>query len=347
MVTIKDVAKIAGVSPSTVSRVIKEHDGISGTTKKKVRKIMEEIGYTPNIAARNLVTNQSYTIGLVLKSGIHEVNLNPFFSDVNLGVSETCREHGFSTLTTSTTDDDSLLHEVKELINSRQVDGFILLYSKKRDPVFAYLHEIDFPFVVIGKYIFDINNGIYVDNDNVNAAKTMTELLVENGYRDIRMIVDNEVFAVSHDRIEGFKTALDEAGISAEGKIINSDNDNRPLKKLIADVLEEGRPEAILTLDAVLNAKVVSVLYQLKIRIPEDVATATFNDSLLTKFASPPQTVVNIFPKELGKEASSEIIDLVNNPDKLKRNITVPTSIIERQSTKRRMSDESDGMERV
>src|SRR5699024_9648367 len=146
----------------------------------------------------------------------------------------------------------------------------------------AYLHEIDFPFVVIGKNIFDINNGIYVDNDNVNAAKTMTELLVENGYRDIRMIVDNEEFAVPHDRIEGFKTALDEAGISAEGKIIISDNDKRQLKKLIADVLEEGRPEAILTLDAVHNANIVYILDQFKIRIAQDVATSTYNDSILT-----------------------------------------------------------------
>ncbi|WP_411843245.1 LacI family DNA-binding transcriptional regulator [Salinicoccus sp. HZC-1] len=333
MVTIKDVAKIAGVSPSTVSRVIKDHDGISDTTKKKVRKIMEVIGYSPNIAARNLVTNQSYTIGLVLKSGIHEVNLNPFFSDVNLGVSETCRKKGFSTLTTSTTDDDSLLNEVKELINSRQVDGFILLYSKKDDLVVNYLHEIDFPFVVVGKNIFDISNGIYVDNDNVHAAKSMTEFLISEGYRDIRMIVDNDVFAVSQDRIKGFEMALNVSGIPTDGKILYCDSDSKTLKELLKETFEESNPEAILTLDSVLNAKVISALYQLNIRIPEDVATATFNDSLLTKFASPPQTVVNIFPEELGKEASSEIIDLINNPDKLKRNITVPTSIIERQST--------------
>ncbi|AKG72956.1 LacI family DNA-binding transcriptional regulator [Salinicoccus halodurans] len=345
MVTIKDVAKIASVSPSTVSRVIKDHDGISDTTKKKVRKIMEDIGYSPNIAARNLVTNQSYTIGLVLKSGIHEVNLNPFFSDVNLGVSETCRKKGYSTLTTSMTDDDALLNEVKELINSRQVDGFILLYSKKDDVVVNYLHEIDFPFVVIGKNIFDINDGIYVDNDNVFAAKSMTEFLINEGYTDIRMIVDNDIFAVSQDRIEGFEMALKESGIPTEGKILKPGKDSEMLKEMLDDVFNHNAPEAILTLDAVLNAKVISALYQLKIRIPKDVATATFNDSLLTKFASPPQTVVNIFPKELGKEASSEIIDLVNNPDKFKRNITVPTEIIERQSTMRRMSDECDCVE--
>lgn len=345
MITIKDVAKIAGVSPSTVSRVIKDHDGISDATKKKVRKIMEDIGYSPNIAARNLVTNQSYTIGLVLKSGMHEVNLNPFFSDVNLGVSEICRKKGFSTLTTSTTDDDSLLDEVRELINSRQVDGFILLYSKKDDLIVSYLHEIDFPFVVIGKDIFDINHGIYVDNDNVQAAKSITDFLINDGYRDIRMIVDNDVFAASQDRIAGFKIAMEEAGISYVGRILNFDNNGSKLRKMLKEIFEEDKPEAILTLDGDLNAKVISALYQLKIRIPEDVATATFNDSQLTKFAAPPQTVVDIFPRELGKEAGNEIINLVNNPDKLKRNITIPTSIIERESTKRRMSDESNSVE--
>ncbi len=74
MVTIKDVAKAAGVSPSTVSRVVKDHPGISSDTKRKIRKIMQEMGYTPNVAARNLVTNKSYTIGLIVKSAVQEAD---------------------------------------------------------------------------------------------------------------------------------------------------------------------------------------------------------------------------------------------------------------------------------
>ncbi|OZT76409.1 LacI family DNA-binding transcriptional regulator [Salinicoccus roseus] len=335
MVTIKDVARMAGVSPSTVSRVIKDHDGISSATKKKVRKIMEESGYAPNIAARNLVTNQSNTIGLVIKSGMHEVNLNPFYSEVNLGVSEACKKEGFSTLTTSATDDASLLAEVKELISSRQVDGFILLYSKEGDPIAAFLSAAGFPYVVIGKDIRNDREAIYVDNDNVQGAVSITELLIGKGYSKITMIVDNDVFAVARDRIRGFEMAMHEAGLSAMGRVVKCGDDPRSISDMLKSLFEDGGPEALLTLDGVLNARIISHLYQMKIRIPADVATATFSDSLLTKFAAPPQTVVDIFPEELGKEAGNEIITLIRDEDKLKRIITVPTRIIERRSTQK------------
>lgn len=345
MVTIKDVAKAAGVSPSTVSRVVKDHQGISSGTKKRIRKIMDDMGYTPNIAARNLVTNRSFTIGLVIKSAIHEAVLNPFFTEVNFGVSEACRKEGFSTLMTSAKDDENLLDEIKDMINSKQVEGFILLYSKEDDPITKYLTKIEFPYVVIGKDISNSQDAIYVDNDNVYASHMITDYLLDKGYKDIRMITDNDIFAVAKDRIKGFSRALEKRGINPEGRVLKCRNDNDSVKDVLREIFAKGTPDVILTLDGVINSRVTSQLYQEKYKIPEDVATATFNDSPLTELASPPQTTVDIFPDELGREAGKEIISLVKNPRKLKRNITIPTSIIERESTKRRMSDESNSVE--
>lgn len=335
MVTIKDIAKAAGVSPSTVSRVVKDHPGISLDTKKKIRKIMQEMGYTPNVAARNLVTNKSYTIGLIVKSAVHEAVLNPFFTEVNFGVSEACRYEGFSTLMTAAQDDDSLFLEIKDLINSRRVDGFILLYSKEDDPVKNYLTNIDFPFVVIGKDISNIQDAIYVDNDNVYAAHLITDHLLDLGYRNITLITDNDVFAVAKDRIKGFTRALEKRGIEAEGRVVNCSSNKVSIRKTLVELLEKESVDAILTLDGVINALVLSCLYCMKVRIPEDVATATFNDSPMTELAAPPQTTVDIHPQELGREAGREIINLVRNPQRLKRNITVPVSIIERRSTQK------------
>ena len=345
MVTIKDVAKAAGVSPSTVSRVVKDHQGIRADTKKRIRKIMDDMGYSPNIAARNLVTNRSFTIGLIIKSAIHETVLNPFFTEVNFGVSEACRKEGFSTLMTSANDDENLFDEIKDMINSRQVDGFILLYSKENDPVAKYLTEIDFPYVVIGKNISNSQDAIYVDNDNVHASHMITDYLLDKGYSDIRMITDNDLFEVARDRIKGFSRALEKRGVSPEGRVLKCRNDVDSVKCVLEKIFSKGKPDVILTLDGVINARIISQLYQEKYRIPEEVATATFNDSPLTELASPPQTTVDIFPGELGREAGKEIIDLVRGPDKLKKNIIIPTEVIERQSTMRRMSDESDGME--
>lgn len=345
MVTIKDVAKAAGVSPSTVSRVVKDHQGISTDTKKKIRKIMEEMGYSPNIAARNLVTNRSFTIGLIIKSAVHEAVLNPFYTEVNFGVSEACRKEGFSTIMTSANDDENLFDEIKDMINSKQVDGFILLYSKEEDLITKYLTELGFPYVVIGKDISNSQDAIYVDNDNVYASQMITDYLLDKGYSDIMMITDNDIFAVAKDRIKGFSRALEKRGINPEGRVLKCNNDNDSVKSVLKEIFSEGKPDVILTLDGVINARVTSLLYQEKYKIPEDVATATFNDSPLTELASPPQTTVDIFPEELGREAGREIISLVREPKQLKKNIIIPTSIIERQSTMRRIFDESDGME--
>lgn len=345
MVTIKDVAKAAGVSPSTVSRVVKDHQGISVDTKKKIRKIMEEMGYSPNIAARNLVTNRSFTIGLIIKSAVHEAVLNPFYTEVNFGVSEACRKEGFSTIMTSANDDENLFDEIKDMINSKQVDGFILLYSKEEDLITKYLTELGFPYVVIGKDISNSQDAIYVDNDNVYASQMITDYLLDKGYSDIMMITDNDIFAVAKDRIKGFSRALEKRGIDPEGRVLKCNNDNDSVKSVLKEIFSEGKPDVILTLDGVINARVTSLLYQEKYKIPEDVATATFNDSPLTELASPPQTTVDIFPEELGREAGREIISLVREPKQLKKNIIIPTSIIERQSTMRRIFDESDGME--
>ena len=94
-----------------------------------------------------------------------------------------------------------------------------------------------------------------------------------------------------------------------------------------------------MTMDGLFNSKVLSTLYKMDIKVPEDVATATFNDSPMTAFASPPQTTVDIFPRDLGREAGRKILDLINDPECLKINITIPTKIIERKSTRRTIDD--------
>ncbi|WP_052255454.1 LacI family DNA-binding transcriptional regulator [Salinicoccus sp. YB14-2] len=339
MVTIKDIAKKAGVSPSTVSRVVKDHDGISLVTKQRIRKIMAEMNYTPNVAARNLVTNKSYTIGLVIKSAVHEHELNPFITEVTLGVSESCRERGFSTLSTSKQDDENLVVEVQDLINSCQVDGFILLYSKENDAVTNYLRSIDFPFVVIGKDIMNLNDSIYIDNDNELASYSLTNHLLKKGFKDIRIINDSDVFAVAKDRISGFIRALEENNIDLTNKVIDISEGISTLEDALKDLIENERPDLLLTMDGLFNAKVLSKLYQLDIKVPKDMATATFNDSPLTAFASPPQTTVDIYPRDLGMEAGKKILDLINDPECLKINITIPTKVIERESTRRTTDD--------
>ncbi|TDM12817.1 LacI family DNA-binding transcriptional regulator [Macrococcus lamae] len=333
MITIKDVAKRAGVAPSTVSRVISNHPAISEKTRDKVRKVMVELGYIPNVSARRLVTQQSHTIGLLLKTASKEMTQNPFFTDVLMSISKICKDNHYSTVISTSMNEEELLTEVKQLVKSNSVDGFILLYSKSNDKVINYLQSINFPFVILGKKLSPLSNEIYIDNDNIMAAYQLTDHMIELGHNTIVFIAENASYAVNEDRVQGYERACLKAGLIP--RVFEGAAGTEEVKHIIAEIRTlEPSPTAIITSDSMMNLNVLSELYQQQLKVPDDIQTATFNDSYFNEAACPPQTVVNIYPESLGAEAGNSLIEYLHNPDMIKKNIIIPTSIIERSSTK-------------
>lgn len=330
MVTIKDVAKKANVSPSTVSRVISNHSGISDDTKKKVQKVMDEIGYTPNLSARYLVTKQTKTILLVLKTASIEMRQNPFFTDVLISVSKVCKESGYSTITTTSIDEQALFKEVKSYVDSRMIDGVILLYSKQ-DKVTDYLKTKSFPFVVIGKALNDGYPVMYIDNDNVKASEQITEYMIRLGHHRLLFVCEQGDYEVSKDRERGFKNMCKQYDIPydvIEGSL-NLEQSRTLLKSI--DLLSYS---GLITSDSMMNLVVLNTLYEMDIQIPNDIQTATFNDSFLSETACPAQTVVDIYPESLGRMAASNLIGQLGDKHFPIYNVVIPTTIIERNSTK-------------
>jgi len=330
LVTIKDVAKKADVSPSTVSRVLSDSSAISKKTKKKVRKVMEEVGYTPNLSARYLATKQTKTILLVLKTASVEMRQNPFFTDVLISVSEVCKDKGYSTIMTTSIDEHALFTEVKNYIDSRIIDGIILLYSKQ-DKVTQYIKEKSFPFIVVGKSLNDNYPVMYVDNDNVLASEQITQYMIGLGHKSLLFISEQGDYEVSKDRVRGFKKTCEVYDINygvVEGTL------DRVTAKKIIDTNDISSYSGIITSDSMMNLVILSVLYDKDISIPNDIQTATFNDSFLSETACPSQTVVNIFPESLGKMAATNLIELLEDKNYPLYNVVIPTKIIERNSTK-------------
>lgn len=330
MVTIKDVAKKADVSPSTVSRVLSDSSAISKKTKKKVRKVMEEVGYTPNLSARYLATKQTKTILLVLKTASVEMRQNPFFTDVLISVSEVCKDKGYSTIMTTSIDEHALFTEVKNYIDSRIIDGIILLYSKQ-DKVTQYIKEKSFPFIVVGKSLNDNYPVMYIDNDNVLASEQITQYMIGLGHKSLLFISEQGDYEVNKDRVRGFKKTCEVYDINygvVEGTL------DRVTAKKIIDTNDISSYSGIITSDSMMNLVILSVLYDKDISVPNDIQTATFNDSFLSETACPSQTVVNIFPESLGKMAATNLIELLEDKNYPLYNVVIPTKIIERNSTK-------------
>ncbi|WP_033829552.1 LacI family DNA-binding transcriptional regulator [Bacillus andreraoultii] len=333
-VTIKDVAKAANVAPSTVSRVIANSPRISEETKKRVKKVMDDLGYHPNLNARSLVSQSSQTIGIVLPSAGNIVFQNPFFSEVLRSISEGVHHRHYALQLTTGNTENEIYEDVIRMVQGRRVDGLILLYSKVDDQVSAYLEKIGFPFVLVGKPYRNINTITHVDNDNILAAKDATEYLLKLGHRDIGFIGGSKNLMVTNDRLEGYKQALKEMNLSireeyiVHGEFLLEDG-QEAVKNLLA---LKTPPSALLVVDDLMSVGVLRAIYDMKLNVPDDLSIISFNNALFAELSTPPLTSVDINIFALGMESVKSLIDKIENPNEPIKRIIIPHQIIERHS---------------
>ncbi|KZB90297.1 LacI family transcriptional regulator [Bacillus sp. VT 712] len=304
-VTIKDVANLAKVAPSTVSRVIANSSRISEKTKQRVRAAMEELGYHPNIIARNLANKTTEAIGIVMPSSAGNVFQNPFFPEVLRGISTGAHEKKRAIYMSTGEAESEILREVMQMVQGRRVDGLILLYSKIDDPVLAYLKEQNIPFVVVGKPFKDSEYITYVDNDNFKAGKEATEYLIELGHNRIAFIGGSLDLVVTIDRLTGYDKAIQGAGIAYRSEyVIHEEFLQEGGKEAVCELLSlEERPTALVVADDLMALGVLNTLDAIGISVPEDMSIISFNNVLIAEMARPALTSIDINIFELGYQA--------------------------------------------
>ena len=218
-VTIKDVAKLAGVVPSTVTRVIQNKSTISDETKKRVREAMVELDYHPNLNARSLVSQSSQVIALVLPIDSDVFYQNPFFPTVLRGITQIASDNDYAIQICTGQNEERRLDNLKQLIYGNRVDGLIFLYSNPNDPLVEFALKDKFPFLILGKAASPFVS--LVDNDNIKAAFDATDYFIQQNYRKIAFIGGNKELFVSQDRYQGYKEALQKAGIPLDEKLVH------------------------------------------------------------------------------------------------------------------------------
>lgn len=336
-VTIKDVAKQAGVSPATVSRVIADNPRISSKTKEKVRQVMKSMGYYPNFQARNLVAKKSQTLGVIMENSAALAFQNPFFPEVIRGISTGAHDSQYGLYLSTGATEEEIQREVIEMTQGRRVDGIILLYSKIGDPVMEYLCESGIPFSVVGRPFKNPRGISYVDNDNINNAKQAVEYFIGLGHRHIAFVCGATDFVVSLDRMEGYKQALSENGIPFESTYVVKQefmygNEREAIRRLMA---LEVPPTAIVTHDDLVAYEVIGYLEDLKISVPEDVSILGFNNHAISKHLKPPLSTIDISIYELGLHATELVIEKILDESVLPKKVVVPSRLIERGSCRR------------
>lgn len=333
-VTIKDVAALAGVSPSTVSRTCKNNPSISEETKERVRKAMAELGYEPNFQASNLASQNSRTIGIILPASAKEVYENSFYLEAIQGISHYCNGRQYMTTIVTGQDEAEILDAVRSMSRSGKVDGFIILYSKKDDPVIDYLFNEGLLYILIGKATQYTNQTIYIDNDNLLAGREAAEYLYQLGHRRIAYLGSDSSLMFSADRKAGYQLALASHQLPVrpeycvEVKNV-SENNEEAIRGLL---MQKYRPTAILVSDDILAVSLERVCLENHLAIPEDLSIISFNNSLFARLTSPQLTSIDIGAGQLGSEAASQIINHIENPNLLATKIIVPHHLIERDS---------------
>lgn len=333
-VTIRDVAALAGVSPSTVSRTCKNNPSISEETKERVRKAMAELGYEPNFQASNLASQNSRTIGIILPASAKEVYENSFYLEAIQGISHYCNGRQYMTTIVTGQDEAEILNAVRSMSRSGKVDGFIILYSKKEDPVIDYLFNEGLLYILIGKATQYTNQTIYIDNDNLLAGREATEYLYQLGHRRIAYLGSDSSLMFSADRKAGYQLALASHQLPVrpeycvEVKNV-SENNEEAIRGLL---MQKDRPTAILVSDDILAVSLERVCLENHLAIPEDLSIISFNNSLFARLTSPQLTSIDIGAGQLGSEAASQIINHIENPNLLATKIIVPHHLIERDS---------------
>ena len=333
-ITIKDVAKKAGVSSSTVSRVISKNPKISPLTTKKVLKCMEELGYHPNAIARSLVSQKAGTLGVIMPSTSKDALLNPFFPEALRGITHEASKAGYDILLSTNDSKNEELAVIRKYINSSKVDGIVLMSSEVEDQCVKYLTSMDFPFVIIGSPSEKGEEINHVDNDNYMATYELTRYLTMKGRKNIAMIAGDLSLMVTKKRIEGYKKALEESNlVYDQSKVYTGSFDEKTgyeYASIIADL--KPTPDGVIVTDDLVAFAAVRLFKQLKLVIPKDIALASFNNSVLSRYSNPPLTSVDVNALALGEESIKLLVNAIEKGERGNKTI-IPHIIYKRRST--------------
>lgn len=296
MATLKDVAKAAGVAPITVSRVINNQDTVKEKTREKVLKVMAEMQYIPNVAARNLITKRSHIIDVYIPEDIKLDN--PFMLQLIAGVSEVLSEKMYSFL---------ILRNRKQ---EHICDGYIVtgLLKDEIDSFYQYAKERNRPLVLFGHTtLHDVN---CIDVDNVAGAKMAVEYLVKNGHKNIAMINVAENKDYTDDRMEGYRQALLQNGcVYDEENIIYSPNQVEDSAKATRALLEKGGFSAIFCATDTIAIGVENAILEAGLRIPDDISVMGYDGLGHQLLATPKVTSVQQPVYQLGKMLARTLVE--------------------------------------
>lgn len=314
-VNIKDIARIAKVSHTTVSRALNDKSRIRNETKEKILSIAKELGYRPNFIARSLVMRRTRTLGLVITN-----IANPFYTELAQGIEKTATKLGYSIILCSTQSNISTEKQYIEMLRSKGVDGIIFSSAHMEDPNIVTLAEEEFPMIMVNRRTYHptVKEKIdYVGVDNILGGFMAVEHLIRLGHKRIGVIGGSAESSVGLERLDGGKKALDAYGLKQrsdfflEGNFLKRSGYQRAKQFLkMAEM-----PTAIFATNDYMALGVYQSILEEGLRIPEDVALIGFNDIEFSSMQGIELTTIGQKKFEMGTIAVEMLVEKIEKGD--------------------------------
>ena len=326
-VSIKDIARAAGVSHSTVSRALRNSPLVNAETAAHIRRIAEEMGYIPNIVAQSLVTQRTYTVGLVVTS-----IADPFVDQIVEGIEDLATREGYSVFLSSSHADPGREIAVVETFHRRRVDGVIVLASRVGSLYTERLQELGVPIVLInnqaeGAYLYSVSV------DDLGGARKAVRHLIDLGHRCIGYAGCHFRPPSNRRRLEGYRQELAQAGLPYESDLVvhvRTFSDVENGRQALPHLLEAGATAVFCYNDRMAIGLMVEARKR-GVHIPDDLSVVGFDDIEASWYVNPPLTTVHQPRFEMGQQAMQMLLDLLAGQEV--DDVILPCELVVREST--------------
>jgi Transcriptional regulators len=328
---LEDIAKLAGVSRSTVSRVVNASPNVGAATRKRVEKIIQTTGYHPNAAARSLASQRTNMIGLVIPRTTSAFFTDPYFPHLTQGVAFACNNHHMtlSLFLVGNQEDENEI--TPRLLRRGMLDGILLQSGNSDDMLFRRLISSHVPLLVLGRP-FEEKSVNYIDVDNISAAKNATSHLIRLGYQRIGMITGAIRSTTSIDRQAGFKQAMAEAGKTIDPSLIVEGDFSENSGYVAMKKLLPFRPDAIFAQSDVMAIGAMRAVQEVGLDIPKDIAFVGFDDLPIASTLPIKLTTVHQPITHFGIKAVDLLIDMIEKGTKPAKRMILDAELIIRDS---------------
>ncbi|MEM8533189.1 MAG: LacI family DNA-binding transcriptional regulator [Chloroflexota bacterium] len=331
--TIEQIAEIANVSRSTVSRVLNNHPSVRQQVRDRVLQVIQEYNYTPQAAARSLASSRTDVIGLLIPRSAAFIFDDPFFPSIIQGISEACATHGyFLMLSMLTANMEQSFHN--RILRGRHFDGVIMLSSDIDDPLLPLLIKDRVPLVLIGNHPY-FQNISTVDVANREGAYHAVMHLIALRHQRIATITGSLQMAAAQDRLNGYKQALLESSIGIAPELIveghfTQEGAYHATEQLLA---QANRPTALFTASDTMAFGALRAIHEAGFKVPEDIALVSFDDLPSSLYTTPPLTTMHQPITEMGTSAVDILIKHLKYPQEHQpATVRLPTSLVIRDS---------------